>query len=154
MRCWSPRALGTDQSGQYLLVVGPNDVVEYRAVKVGSRVGDLRVVEGAIKPEDRVVVEGLLCARPDMKVAPKPAATPSPAATTALNGTARIGAPPPQTNEEKRSAPSRRRQRMFSKFFIERPIFANVIAIVTMLVGIVALVNLPIEAIQRSRHRR
>jgi len=34
---------------------------------------------------------------------------------------------------------------MFSRFFIERPIFANVIAIVTMLVGIVALVNLPIE---------
>ena len=32
-----------------------------------------------------------------------------------------------------------------SSFFIERPIFANVIAIVTMLVGIVALVNLPIE---------
>ncbi|MBX3449956.1 MAG: multidrug efflux RND transporter permease subunit [Planctomycetaceae bacterium] len=34
---------------------------------------------------------------------------------------------------------------MFSKFFIERPIFANVIAIVTMLVGIVALQVLPIE---------
>jgi len=34
---------------------------------------------------------------------------------------------------------------MFSKFFIERPIFANVIAIVTMLIGVVALVNLPIE---------
>ena len=34
---------------------------------------------------------------------------------------------------------------MFSKFFIERPIFANVIAIVTMLVGIVALRGLPIE---------
>ena len=34
---------------------------------------------------------------------------------------------------------------MLSRFFIDRPIFANVIAIVTMLVGIVALVNLPIE---------
>lgn len=34
---------------------------------------------------------------------------------------------------------------MLSKFFIERPIFANVIAIVTMLVGIVALQALPIE---------
>ena len=34
---------------------------------------------------------------------------------------------------------------MFSKFFIERPIFANVIAIVTMLVGIVSLQLLPIE---------
>ena len=34
---------------------------------------------------------------------------------------------------------------MISTFFIERPIFANVIAIVTMLVGIVALQALPIE---------
>jgi len=34
---------------------------------------------------------------------------------------------------------------MLSKFFIERPIFANVIAIITMLVGGVALWDLPIE---------
>ncbi len=34
---------------------------------------------------------------------------------------------------------------MFSRFFIDRPIFANVIAIVTMLIGAVTLVGLPIE---------
>ena len=34
---------------------------------------------------------------------------------------------------------------MFSRFFIDRPIFANVIAIVTMLIGAVALWRLPIE---------
>ncbi|MGD9636859.1 MAG: efflux RND transporter permease subunit, partial [Pirellulales bacterium] len=34
---------------------------------------------------------------------------------------------------------------MLSKFFIERPIFANVIAIVTMLLGIVSLYGLPVE---------
>ncbi len=34
---------------------------------------------------------------------------------------------------------------MFSKFFIERPIFANIIAVVTMLLGGVALLRLPIE---------
>src|SRR5215207_4466343 len=34
---------------------------------------------------------------------------------------------------------------MFSRFFIDRPIFANVIAIVTMLFGVVALLRLPIE---------
>ena len=34
---------------------------------------------------------------------------------------------------------------MFSRFFIERPIFANVIAILTMLVGGVTLIGLPIE---------
>ncbi|MGE3821672.1 MAG: efflux RND transporter permease subunit, partial [Isosphaeraceae bacterium] len=34
---------------------------------------------------------------------------------------------------------------MLSKFFIERPILANVIAIITMLVGVVAMVILPVE---------
>ena len=34
---------------------------------------------------------------------------------------------------------------MFAKFFIDRPIFANVIAIITMLIGFVALLQLPVE---------
>ena len=34
---------------------------------------------------------------------------------------------------------------MFSRFFIERPIFANVIAIVTVIFGLVTLYKLPIE---------
>jgi HAE1 family hydrophobic/amphiphilic exporter-1 len=34
---------------------------------------------------------------------------------------------------------------MFSRFFIERPIFANVIAIITMLIGAVTLLVLPVE---------
>ena len=34
---------------------------------------------------------------------------------------------------------------MLSNFFIERPIFANVIAIVTVLIGAVALWALPVE---------
>ena len=54
------RALGNDQSGPFLLVVGHDDVVEYRPVKAGARIDDMRVVEGKIGSEDRVVVEGLL----------------------------------------------------------------------------------------------
>lgn len=65
------RALGTDQSGQYLLVVGDKNIVEYRPVKVGSLVGEMRVVEGKIGPKDRVVIEGLLRARPKIPVIPK-----------------------------------------------------------------------------------
>jgi membrane fusion protein (multidrug efflux system) len=65
------RALGTDQSGQYLLVVGKDDIVEYRPVRAGVLLDDLRVVEGKIGPEDRVVVEGLLRARPKLRVKPK-----------------------------------------------------------------------------------
>lgn len=65
------RALGTDQSGNYLLVVGKEDLVEYRAVKAGAQVEEMRVVTGHIGPEDRVVVDGLMRARPKMKVTPK-----------------------------------------------------------------------------------
>ena len=35
--------------------------------------------------------------------------------------------------------------RIFSRFFIDRPVFANVIAIVTILVGAVSLLRLSIE---------
>ncbi len=64
------RALGNDQSGPFLLVVGRDNVVEYRPVKAGPRIDDLRVVEGKIEAGDRVVVEGLLRARPRLKVTP------------------------------------------------------------------------------------
>jgi RND family efflux transporter MFP subunit len=66
------RALGTDQSGQYLLVVGKDNIVDYRPVRVGVQVDSMRVVEGKIGPKDLVVVDGLLRARPKLKVTPKP----------------------------------------------------------------------------------
>jgi membrane fusion protein (multidrug efflux system) len=64
------RALGSDQSGPFLLVVGRDDTVESRPVKAGRRIEEMRVVDGNIGPEDRVVVEGLLRARPHLKVNP------------------------------------------------------------------------------------
>jgi RND family efflux transporter MFP subunit len=71
------RALGTDQLGQFLLVVGPDGLIEHRPVTSGTRWGELRVVEGSIGPSDLVVVEGLLRARPHMKVTPKFESSPS-----------------------------------------------------------------------------
>jgi RND family efflux transporter MFP subunit len=65
------RALGTDQSGQYVLVVGDDNVVDYRPVRVGVLIDGFRVVDGKIGPKDRVVVDGLLRARPKLKVTPK-----------------------------------------------------------------------------------
>jgi RND family efflux transporter MFP subunit len=70
-------ALGTDQSGRYLLVVGKDNVVEQRNVEIGVREGTLRVIEKGIKPEDRVIVSGLLRAVPGQKVEPQNAAVPS-----------------------------------------------------------------------------
>jgi RND family efflux transporter MFP subunit len=76
-------ALGSDQGGRYLLVVNKENVVEQRKVTIGPRVGDLRVIDAGLKPDDRVVVSGILRAIPGQKVDPQlqtAAATPPPAA--------------------------------------------------------------------------
>ena len=76
------RALGSDQSGPYLLVVGKEDKVERRAIRPGTEQRGHRVVEGEIGPDDRVVIDGLLRARPGLKVNPKLEAAPAPAVAT------------------------------------------------------------------------
>jgi RND family efflux transporter MFP subunit len=64
-------ALLTDQQGRYALVIGGDDKVETRRVKIGVLDGTMRVVEDGLKPDDRVVVLGVLKARPGSKVTPK-----------------------------------------------------------------------------------
>jgi RND family efflux transporter MFP subunit len=76
-------AVGTDQSGRYLLVVNREDVVEQRKVEIGPVVGDLRVVDSGLKPEDRVVVAGLLRVVPGQKVSPQTQAAAAAAAAQA-----------------------------------------------------------------------
>jgi multidrug efflux pump subunit AcrA (membrane-fusion protein) len=64
-------ALGSDQAGRYLLVVNGQNIVEQRKVIIGQLEGDLRVIESGLKPDDRVVVAGLLRAIPGQKVDPQ-----------------------------------------------------------------------------------
>ena len=64
-------ALGTDQGGRYLLVLDKEDVVEQRKITIGPKVGDLRVIESGLKPDDRIVVAGILRAIPGQKVDPQ-----------------------------------------------------------------------------------
>jgi RND family efflux transporter MFP subunit len=66
-------ALGADQSGRYLLVVGTNNIVEQRKVEVGQLEGTLRVIDKGISPADQVIVSGLLRAIPGQKVDPQTA---------------------------------------------------------------------------------
>jgi RND family efflux transporter MFP subunit len=75
-------ALGSDQSGRYVLVVNGENVVEQRKVRTGPLEGDLRVIESGLKPDDRVITAGLLRAIPGQKVDPqlkKVEASPQPA---------------------------------------------------------------------------
>ena len=68
-------ALGTDQSGRYLLVVGKDDVVEQRKVEVGPPEGIERVITKGLAADDRVIVDGLLRSIPGQKVEPHIAST-------------------------------------------------------------------------------
>ncbi len=74
-------AVGTDQGGRYLLVVDEKNVVQYRQVKLGSLVGEMRVVNEGVQPGDWVIVNGLQHARPGSTVKPVRDASP-PAAPT------------------------------------------------------------------------
>ena len=64
-------ALLRDQLGRFAMVVNAKDEVEVRRVHIGTLDGDMRVVEDGLKPEDRVIVLGVLKARPGSKVTPK-----------------------------------------------------------------------------------
>lgn len=66
-------ALGSDQGGRYVLVVGKDDVVEQRKVEIGPQVGDMRVIDKGLTEDDRVVVAGMLRAIPGQKVDPQAA---------------------------------------------------------------------------------
>jgi RND family efflux transporter MFP subunit len=66
-------ALGADQGGRYVLVVGKDNVVEQRKVEIGQLDGMLRVIEKGISPTDQVIVSGLLRAIPGQKVDPQTA---------------------------------------------------------------------------------
>jgi RND family efflux transporter MFP subunit len=64
-------ALGSDQGGRYLLVVNGDSVVEQRKVQIGPLDNGLRVIESGLKPDDRVVVAGLLRVIPGQKIDPQ-----------------------------------------------------------------------------------
>lgn len=64
----SDRAVGWDQGRKYLLVVGPDNKVEYREVVTGPLVDGLRAVEKGLKPDEWVIVNGLQRARPGATV--------------------------------------------------------------------------------------
>ncbi len=65
-------AIGTDQNVRYVFAVGPDNKVEYRAVKLGPVIDDgLRVVRDGLKPGELIVVNGLQRVRPGLTIAPQ-----------------------------------------------------------------------------------
>jgi multidrug efflux system membrane fusion protein len=66
-------AIATDQSRKIVFVVKDDDTVEARAVELGPLDEGLRVVRTGLKPQDRVIIDGIQRARVGAKVAPKKA---------------------------------------------------------------------------------
>ncbi len=64
-------AVGSDQQGSYVLIVGTQNAVERRAVKAGPLEGNLRVIEEGLVGNERVVVSALLKARPGSRITPQ-----------------------------------------------------------------------------------
>jgi membrane fusion protein (multidrug efflux system) len=68
-----PQPAVTEMQGSYeVAVVGPDDRVAIRPVKVGERVGTRWVIEEGLKPGEHVVVEGQQMLRPGLTVQTKP----------------------------------------------------------------------------------
>jgi multidrug efflux system membrane fusion protein len=65
------RAVGTDQNKKFVMVVGSDDKAAYREVTLGANVDGLRIVTSGLKPNERVVVNGLQRVRPGSLVAPQ-----------------------------------------------------------------------------------
>jgi membrane fusion protein (multidrug efflux system) len=65
------RAVAADQRGDYVLVVNDKNIIEYRPVKLGMRVGQMRVVTEGVGPQDWIVINGLQRARPGAPVKPE-----------------------------------------------------------------------------------
>jgi RND family efflux transporter MFP subunit len=63
-------AIGAEQARKFVMVVDASDVARPKYVTLGPVVGGMRVVSG-ISPDDNVIVNGLIRARPGAKVTPR-----------------------------------------------------------------------------------
>jgi multidrug efflux pump subunit AcrA (membrane-fusion protein) len=63
-------AVVPDQSQHLVMTVAPDGTVVPKIVKLGELDHGLRVVLGGLKADDRVIIDGLVRARPGTKVTP------------------------------------------------------------------------------------
>ena len=80
-------AIGTEQARKYVLVVGPDNAVAMKYVTLGDVTDNLRIIKSGLSADDRVIVNGMVRARPGGKVTPQeqgaaPSAATAPQAKT------------------------------------------------------------------------
>lgn len=65
------RAVSTDQSKKFVMVVNADNKAEYREITLGAAVDGLRIVTAGLEPGERIIVNGLQRVRPGAQVAPQ-----------------------------------------------------------------------------------
>jgi len=69
-----PRAaVLSDQQGDYVFVVGPDNKAEQRRIQLGQSTSTVASVLSGLAPGEKVVVEGLQRVRPGQPISPGPA---------------------------------------------------------------------------------
>jgi RND family efflux transporter MFP subunit len=76
----SDEAIGTEQARKFVLVVDGDDIVRQKYVTLGQLDDGLRVVKDGLTASDRVIVNGLMHARPGAKVTVQEQGAPAPPA--------------------------------------------------------------------------
>ena len=62
----------TDQSRKIVMTVRDDGTVEPKVVRVGPSYDNLRIIRSGLAATDRIVIDGLMRARPGAKVTPQP----------------------------------------------------------------------------------
>ena len=65
------RAIGTDQSKRFVIVVGPDNKAQWREVTLGELAEGKRIVTAGLEPGERIVVNGLQRVRPGVLLSPQ-----------------------------------------------------------------------------------
>jgi hypothetical protein len=65
------RAVNTDQSQKYVLLLASGNKIEYRRIKLGRVIDGLRIVREGLHPGDVIVVNGAQRVHPGIVVAPQ-----------------------------------------------------------------------------------
>jgi len=85
-------AIGTEQIRKFVLVVNADNTLASKYVTLGQTTSDgLRVIKEGLGPDERVVVDGLMRARPGQKVTPQEKGAVKPAVSSSTS-------PPAKTN--------------------------------------------------------
>ncbi len=87
-------AIGSEQVRKFVYTVDGDNTVKQKYLALGTLQGNLRVVKSGLEPDDRVIVNGLMRARPGAKVTPMEEGAPPPGGKPS----AQDGAPPAKSN--------------------------------------------------------